>query len=410
MPRRAKRLSKRWAVLVGFTTAVLVGFFVIAPAVKWWQASHHPSTPWRPDPALYERSLQVFLQVFVVGWIFSLGASIGSFINVVAYRVPRRLSLYREGSRCPNCLVPIRASDNIPIVGWLRLGGRCRACHLRISVQYPLVELAVALIFLSLAYVELLSAGANLPGGQRYAYTGTTWILWLTKWDMIGLYAYHCALLSTLVTWSLIQLDRQKISRAFAAWAIGLALLFAAIWPDLHPVAWRSAPQTAMSHAPQNASSPVLQTAKTLPWASSVATGAIGAAAGGLIGLALSAIRRGLRGEADGANRIFGLMLIGACLGWQMLVGCALLAVLTYSAHALLLWGLASSAEPSFLAHLIGSCLLLLCLWRLTATHLQFWPGPQTSSLAMGGDCVACLAIWALLNALLARERNALES
>ncbi|HET6883485.1 MAG TPA: prepilin peptidase [Pirellulales bacterium] len=403
MPRRAKRLSKQWAVLIGLTAAVFGGFLVVGPAVKQWQESHDPAAQWRSDPTLYERSLEDFLQVFVAGWIFSVGACIGSFINVVAYRVPRRISLYREGSRCPHCLVPIRASDNVPILGWLRLGGRCRACHLPISARYPLVELAVALIFLSLAYVELLSAGANLPGGKRHAYTGATWILWFTKWDMVGLYAYHCGLLSTLVTWSLIQLDRQRVPRAFAGFAIGLALLFPAIWPDLHPVAWREAPQKAIS--------PALQPAKAVPWASGVSTGAIGAAAGGLVGLALSAIARRFRGEeggeVDGANRIFGMMFIGASLGWQMLVGCALLAALTYGAHALLLRGLASRTEPPFLAYLTASCWLLLCLWRLTATRLPFWPGPQTSYLVMALDCFACFAMWAFFNALLARKRDA---
>src|SRR5947209_10763882 len=74
----------------------------------------------------------------------TLGAMIGSFLNVVAYRLPRHESLVRPGSRCPSCSVAIRPYDNVPILGWLMLRGHCRSCHAQISPRYPLVELASA--------------------------------------------------------------------------------------------------------------------------------------------------------------------------------------------------------------------------------------------------------------------------
>jgi leader peptidase (prepilin peptidase)/N-methyltransferase len=69
-----------------------------------------------------------------------LGLVIGSFLNVVIYRVPRRESLVRPGSHCPGCGQDIRWFDNIPVAAWLRLRGRCRSCHARISFRYPFVE------------------------------------------------------------------------------------------------------------------------------------------------------------------------------------------------------------------------------------------------------------------------------
>jgi leader peptidase (prepilin peptidase)/N-methyltransferase len=75
-----------------------------------------------------------------------LGAVFGSFLNVVIYRLPRRQSLLTPGSRCPHCGTPIAPWDNIPVVSFVLLRGRCRACHTPISPRYPLVELAAAVI------------------------------------------------------------------------------------------------------------------------------------------------------------------------------------------------------------------------------------------------------------------------
>ena len=79
------------------------------------------------------------------------GLIAGSFLNVVAYRVPRGESLVRPGSRCPACDIPIRPYDNVPVFGWLMLRGRCRACGAAISSRYPIIEaltgaLAVAVV------------------------------------------------------------------------------------------------------------------------------------------------------------------------------------------------------------------------------------------------------------------------
>src|SRR5215207_1640627 len=82
-----------------------------------------------------------------VALAFVLGLVIGSFLNVVAYRLPRGESLAHPPSRCPNCGAPVRPYDNIPVVSWLVLRGRCRQCGHPISPRYPLVELATGVLF-----------------------------------------------------------------------------------------------------------------------------------------------------------------------------------------------------------------------------------------------------------------------
>jgi len=82
------------------------------------------------------------------------GAVIGSFLNVVAYRLPRRESLASPGSHCPRCEHPVRPYDNVPVISWLALRGRCRDCGERISGRYPLVEALTAVLFAAIVAVH----------------------------------------------------------------------------------------------------------------------------------------------------------------------------------------------------------------------------------------------------------------
>ena len=82
------------------------------------------------------------------------GALIGSFLNVVAHRVPRGESLVSPGSHCPSCGAPVKAFDNVPVVSWLVLRGRCRRCGARISVRYPIIELLTAVAFAAVVAVN----------------------------------------------------------------------------------------------------------------------------------------------------------------------------------------------------------------------------------------------------------------
>ncbi len=79
--------------------------------------------------------------------VCAIGLCLGSFYNVVIYRMPRRMSLWSPSSRCPHCRQTLQFLDVLPVLGWFLVGGRCRYCRKRISFRYPLVELATGLMF-----------------------------------------------------------------------------------------------------------------------------------------------------------------------------------------------------------------------------------------------------------------------
>jgi len=91
---------------------------------------------------------------FVLVFAGLLGLVIGSFLNVVIYRVPAGIPLTRE-SRCPSCEAPVRPWQNVPVISWIALRGRCASCGAAISARYPLVELATGLAFVGVAWLFL---------------------------------------------------------------------------------------------------------------------------------------------------------------------------------------------------------------------------------------------------------------
>ena len=114
--------------------------------------------------------------------IFVLGLCVGSFLNVCIHRIPIGLSVLHPRSRCPSCSTAIRARDNLPVLGWLILRGKCRHCRATISPRYPIVELTVGLLFAGPYF-----AGVALAPGD--------------VWDDAGPY---CILALLLASWALI--------------------------------------------------------------------------------------------------------------------------------------------------------------------------------------------------------------
>jgi len=108
-----------------------------------------------------------------------LGLLVGSFLNVVAHRVPHGRSILAPGSACPACGAGVRAIDNIPVISWLRLGGRCRSCRSPISVRYPLVEASTAALFAVTAAV--IGWSWVLPAFLWFV--GVSWVLVFTDLD-----------------------------------------------------------------------------------------------------------------------------------------------------------------------------------------------------------------------------------
>jgi leader peptidase (prepilin peptidase) / N-methyltransferase len=205
----------------------------------------------------------------IVFWLFVVGAAVGSFLNVVVYRLPLGISLVYPPSRCPRCGKHIAWYDNIPIFGWVMLRGRCRQCHNPISVRYPIIEAITATMFAVLAIVEV---------------------------DWLGsVYPFHLLLLCTLLCAALIELDGGRPPvRLFAPVLLAAAML-PLFWPDLRLIrAWSDL--------------------RPLP------AGAVD----GLAGLAVGAILCGLTWLIRGSQRPIGLLLgllcVGLVLGWQLLI------------------------------------------------------------------------------------------
>ncbi len=98
--------------------------------------------------------------------VFLLGLCVGSFLNVCIYRLPAETSIVRPGSMCPVCKTPIRAYDNIPLLSYLLLGGRCRKCKTPIPIRYPLVELITGL----LALAALARFGPTMAAGVIFIF------------------------------------------------------------------------------------------------------------------------------------------------------------------------------------------------------------------------------------------------
>jgi leader peptidase (prepilin peptidase)/N-methyltransferase len=155
-----------------------------------------------------------------------LGLIFGSFLNVVAYRLPRGESLARPASRCPGCDTPIKPYDNVPVLSWLALRGRCRSCKTAIAWRYPLVELATALL-LALTVVVL--------GANENVWLGLAFVLLLVPVTVIDIdfriIPNKLMILGTVVALAILALTRPGAipEHLIAGVAAGGFLLVAAI-------------------------------------------------------------------------------------------------------------------------------------------------------------------------------------
>lgn len=141
--------------------------------------------------------------VLGVVFFFAFGATVGSFINVVVYRVPKGLGIVRPASACPACGTTLTWRENFPILGWLLLRGRCRFCKTPISPEYPIVETVVALLFAGLYALWYLDPGLVRSIGVDPAAIRPDWTAagLARTWPI---FVMHIALVGSLVAVTLI--------------------------------------------------------------------------------------------------------------------------------------------------------------------------------------------------------------
>ncbi|MDZ4656449.1 MAG: prepilin peptidase [Bythopirellula sp.] len=171
-------------------------------------------------------STDFIIDVVTALWLGFLGACIGSFLNVVAYRLPLGMSVVWKPSHCPKCNHPIRARDNVPVLGWLWLRGKCRDCGAPISPRYAIVEAIMGVIFFALAFLELFRGGANLWGGPMTDLRGAMDIVWNPQWPAISQYAFHGLLVSVLMVFVLLRLDGNISVKKFLGWTALTVILY----------------------------------------------------------------------------------------------------------------------------------------------------------------------------------------
>ncbi|MEN6458623.1 MAG: prepilin peptidase [Thermoguttaceae bacterium] len=228
---------------------------------------------------------------FLILWFVAMGAAVGSFLNVVVYRLPLGLSLSHPPSHCPNCKHGIPWYDNIPVFGWIKLRGRCRHCHDRISFRYPAVEAVTAVLFGVVAGVDYFST-ADAP--------------------LLAICVHHVVLLCPLLCAALIEYDRQRPPLRLFTFALVLGLAMPLLWPGVRPVdvSW---PWPASRALP--------------PWLIGVLGGLVGLSVGALLGATVwgrwstcPAGREPAACQTPRTGLAFGLLCVGAFLGWQATV------------------------------------------------------------------------------------------
>jgi leader peptidase (prepilin peptidase)/N-methyltransferase len=299
----------------------------------------------------------------VLSLVFVLGAAVGSFLNVCIYRLPLEKSiLWPATSHCGHCLQAIRWYDNIPLVSYWLLGGRCRICHHRFSIRYFFVELLTALSLTGLYYLEV----------QRNIHRLEPTLIGFDRFSAVRLvfFAFHAVLLCFLLVATFSDLDRQIIplSLTVTGTVVGLvgAIVWAWPWPyspqdmaqTLPQTGWGGHPWLFVSRQPKTALYPwpvwwplptFLQPGGN--WQSGLATGVGGILAGTLMlravrflfGFGMGAtymeppapelaeqprwiVARGLSwlqrvgGKALGLGDADLMMMAGAFLGWQPIV------------------------------------------------------------------------------------------
>lgn len=177
----------------------------------------------------------MFLLPTLVWCAFALvfGLMVGSFLNVLIARLPFEKSILWPGSRCFTCLRPIRTLDNLPVLGYLRLRGKCRFCGTAFSSRYMWVELGTGLAFLGLFVVEVLKPIHPLPGVRFDAALGSP------SPSAIALFVYHACLLSLLIAAAVVDAEHRIIPPLIPYTGALIGIVGAALmpWPWPHDVA-----------------------------------------------------------------------------------------------------------------------------------------------------------------------------
>lgn len=188
----------------------------------------------------YLKPQQLFIprlmDVVNVVWLFFVSSAIGSFLNVVAWRMPRGESVNGR-SYCPRCQTQLKARDNFPVFGWLALGGRCRTCRLPISPRYPIVEAVVGITLTLVGVFELYRLA--LPNQLVFWHGGPLWTPHIDQ-QLLFTVTYHIVVLSFAWAFGLIRMDGKPLPAKLVATAMAVLVIPMLALPMLMVVPWQT--------------------------------------------------------------------------------------------------------------------------------------------------------------------------
>lgn len=321
-------------------------------------------------------------------FLFVVGTVIGSFLNVCIYRLPKYDALWPQlkglswpPSHCPGCDKPILRSDNVPVLGWLKLGGRCRNCRIRISPRYPLIEFGNGLLWVLVYLVEMPDdARRSIADASLYVpnigpqmmklWSNSAWLHWR--------YLYHMVLIEALVVATFIDFDKMIIpdgstvpamfAGVLGGWGFGQVFVLP-VWfqnaRDLHIFKTAAPPWAA----------PLLSGPNLPGWIPAhphwhgLAVSLAGMVVGGGIVWAVRIIGGWvLRREAMGFGDVMLMAMVGSFLGWQATLIVFFLAPFCAMLSALVLLITRKEHEIPYGPYLSAGALLLIVAWR------PIWP------------------------------------
>lgn len=332
---------------------------------------------------VYSTSMNLWvLEAFTAVWCFVMGSVIGSFLNVVIYRMPLGLNISKPKSRCPICETPIQTRDNLPIVGWILLRGKCRTCQAPISVRYPIVEAIVGCVFL-LLYLSLVDSGGRfLPYRIPNKSWGAYQILEGHTWDLIALAVYYSYLFVVVLAAAYIQFDRQKIPMRLLLWCLLIGFSVGLFLPELHPVP-AMFPAVSAS-AVDDSILKELHNHGSLHWGFQVTTLMTlwwGLFYGGIVGFLY---RWPMVFQNAKSNNLFQpgtsclLILTGLYLGWQQVVTVGFLAAFFLACHEIAGRNRSTDRMPLPASAFIAAALVLQLL---LGKYLTLLPGAMSNVL-----------------------------
>ncbi len=347
--------------------------------------------------------------------LFVLGAIFGSFVNVWIARLPLDKSVLWPNSRCGNCLQAINWYDNVPLISYWVLRGRCRNCGASYSIRYFFVELLIAAAFPLLFYLEIVKNIHGLPAFEGARFPLTNHLFGKQNLPYFVFFVQHAILFCFLVAAAGCDLSRRTIPLSLTVTGTIIGLVFATLlpWPWPNTVAeamphprpgieeWWLLMPTEMQKPglyPWPVWGPLPHALAPGSWRLGLVTGLAGALAGTFLLRAVKFLfERGLGKEALGLGDADLMMMVGAFLGWQPVVIAFLLGGVVSLIIALPNLMLRNQHELPFGPGLAIGSVITWLTWSWTGPRLQV---VLFNPMILGVFGVGCAAVLLLLSFL----------